>query len=78
MTVGDPRPVQGVGEGADTADHARRRPVPVNTSIRRGASAFGLDICISSEINICRSSLEFRLSPVRRPRERWGRNIAYP
>src|SRR6266513_2733582 len=55
------------------ADQLRRRPAPVNTSIRRTGSG----ICLCSEIDMCRSPHPLRQSPFRRQTERWRPDTAY-
>src|SRR5438045_5861037 len=55
------------------ADQLRRRPAPVNTSIRRTGSG----ICLCSEIDMCRSPHPLRQSPFRRQTERCSADTAY-
>src|SRR5579864_1794694 len=55
------------------ADQLRRRPTPVNTSMRRTGSG----ICLCSEIDMCRSPHRLRTSPLRPHDERCPRNTAY-
>src|SRR5579862_3350335 len=55
------------------ADQLRRRPAPVNTSMRRTGSG----ICLCSEIDMCRSPHRLRTSPLRPHDERCPRNTAY-
>src|SRR5262245_56524371 len=55
------------------ADQLRRRPAPVNTSMRRTGSG----ICLCSEIDMCRSLHRLRDSPFCRHANRWCPNTAY-
>src|SRR3954449_8030590 len=55
------------------ADQLRRRPAPVNNSMRRTGSG----ICLCSEIDMCRSPHPLRQSPFRRQAERCTTDIAY-
>src|SRR5215470_13578752 len=56
-----------------SADQLRRRPAPVNTSMRRTGSG----ICLCSEIDMCRSLHRLRDSPFCRHANRWCPNTAY-
>src|SRR3954469_24222478 len=55
------------------ADQLRRRPAPVNNSMRRTGSG----ICLCSEINMCRSPHPLRQSPFPRHAERCSADTAY-
>ena len=61
------------GGGLRTPLTLRRRPAPVNISIRRTGSG----ICLCSEIDMCRSPLQLRQSPFQRHSERCPGNTAY-
>src|SRR3981081_3165263 len=54
-------------------DQLRRRPAPVNTSMRRTGSG----ICLCSEIDMCRSPYPLRQLPFRRHTERRSADTAY-
>ncbi len=45
-----------------SALHVLRRPAPVKTSIRRVGARSSSDMCLCSEIGMCRSPLSLRLS----------------
>src|SRR4051812_2584146 len=55
------------------ADQLRRRPAPVNTSMRRTGSG----ICLCSEIDMCRSPHPLRQSTFQPQAERCPGNTAY-
>src|SRR5665213_501874 len=56
-----------------SADQLRRRPAPVNTSMRRTGSG----ICLWSEIDMCRNPYRLRASTLTHQIKRWRPDIVF-